>query len=53
MEVYQLEKSKEEITVLVGVAASKKALTQQGGKLQKRELPRVMNLEKESSEHFE
>ena len=46
MEVYQLEESEEEGTVLVGVGSPKKAGTQQG------ELPRVLNLEKESSEHF-
>ena len=39
--------------MLVGVAAPKKARAQQGGQLQERELPRVLNLEKESSEHFE
>ena len=52
MEVYQLEESKEEVTVLVGVGSQKKAGTQQGGQLQERELPRVLTLEKESSEHF-
>ena len=34
MEVYQLQKSEEEVTVLVGVAPSKKAGVQQGGQLQ-------------------
>ena len=35
VEVYQLEKSKVEVTVLVGVGSPKKVGTQQGGKLQK------------------
>ena len=52
MKVYQLQKSEEEVTVLVGAASSKKAGVQQGGKLQDGELPRVQNLEKESNEHF-
>ena len=46
VETYQLEESEEEATVLVGLGSPKKAETQQGG------LPRVLNLEKESSEHF-
>ena len=41
MEVYKLEESEEEVTVLVGVESPKK----QGGQLQKWELPRVLNLE--------
>ena len=52
VEVYQLQKSEEEVTVLVEVASSKKVGAQQGGQLQEGELPRVLNLEKESSEHF-
>ena len=47
MEVYKLEKS-EEITVM----SPEEAGTQQGGQLQELELPRVLILEKESSEHF-
>ena len=43
-----MEESDEEVTVLVGVESKKK----QGGLLQKLELPKVLNLEKESSEHF-
>ena len=46
MEVYQLKESEEKVTVLVDVESPIKAETQQG------ELPRVLNLEKESSEHF-
>ena len=52
VEVYKLEKSKEEVTVLVGVGSPKKAGMQQGGQLREWELPSVLNLEKESSEHF-
>ena len=52
VEVYQLQEYKEEVTVLVGVAFPKKAGAQQGGQLQEWELPRVVSLEKESSEHF-
>ena len=48
MKIYQLEESEEEVTVLVDVESQKK----QGGQLQVWELPRVLNLEKESSEHF-
>ena len=44
VEVYKLEESREEVTVI----SSEKAGTQ----LQEGELPRVLNLEKESSEHF-
>ena len=51
-EVYQLEESEEEVTLLVGVESPKKAGTQQVGQLQEWELPKVLNLEKESSEHF-
>ena len=47
MQVYQLQKSEKEVTVLVGVASPKIA-----GRLQELELPIVLNLEKESSEHF-
>ena len=49
MEVYQLDESEEEVTVLVGVGDLQK---KQRGQLQDGELPRVLNLEKESSEHF-
>ena len=38
--------------MLVDVGSPKKAGTQQGGKLQELKLPRVLNLENESSEHF-
>ena len=34
VDVYQLEESDEEVTVLVGVGSPKKAEMQQGGKLQ-------------------
>ena len=50
MKRYKLEESEKEDRVLVGVG-SPKARTQPGGQLQIRELPRVLNLEKESSEH--
>ena len=50
--MYQLEESEDEATVLVDVGSPKKAGTQQGEWLQERELPRVLNLEKETSEHF-
>ena len=39
------EESEEEVTV-------SRVGTQQGGKLQERELPRVLNLERESCEHL-
>ena len=48
MEEYQLEESDEEVTVLVGVGSPKN----QGEQFQVSELPRVLNLEKESNEHF-
>ena len=38
--------------MLVSVESPKKAGMQQGGQLQEWELPKVLNLEKESSEHF-
>ena len=47
MKVYQLEESEEEVTALVGVESPKKA-----GRAAPGELPRVLNLQKESSEHF-
>ena len=47
-----MEESEEEVIVLVGVGSPKKAETQQGGHLQEEELSRVLNLAKESSEHF-
>ena len=53
VEVYQLEESEEEDTVLVAVASPKKAGTRQRGQLQELELSRVLNLEKERGEHFE
>ena len=46
MEVYKLREK--EVTVLVGVGSPEVSGTQ----LQEGELPRVLNLEKESSEHF-
>ena len=52
MKVYQLEKSEEKGTVLAGVESPKKAEAQQRGQIQHGELPRVLNLENESSEHF-
>ena len=52
MEVHQPEESKEEVTVLVGVRSPKKAGAQQEEQLQEWELPRVLTLEKKSSEHF-
>ena len=52
MEVYQLEKSEKEVTVLIRVGSPKKTGMQQGGQLQECELSRALNLEKESSEHF-
>ena len=53
MEVYKLEESEEEVTVLVGVGFSEEAGTQQGANSRTEELPRVLNLEKESNEHFQ
>ena len=47
-----MEEPEEKDTVLAGVAPLEKAGTQQGVQLQKWELPRVLNLEKESSEHL-
>ena len=52
VEIYQLKKFEKEVTVLLGVESPKKAGVQQGGQLQEWQLPRVLNLEKESSEHF-
>ena len=52
MKIYKLEESEEEVTVLVGMGSPEEAEMQQGGQLQEGELPRVLNLEKESSEHF-
>ena len=45
VEVYKLEESKEEVTVLVDVGSPEEAGTQEGGQLQECELPRVLNLE--------
>ena len=50
MEAYKLEQAEEEVTVLVGVGSPEEAGTQHG-QLQDWELPRVLNLEKKSSEH--
>ena len=52
VEVYKLKESEKEVTVLVGVRSPEKVGTHQGGQLQEWELPRVLNLEKESSKHF-
>ena len=46
MEVYKLEKSEDEVTVLVGVGSPEEAGMQLGGKLQELELPRILNLER-------
>ena len=48
MEVYQLEESEEKDTELVGVESQKKA----GRAAPEVRAARVLNLEKESSEHF-
>ena len=48
----KLEESEKEVTVLVGVGSPEEARTQQGEQLQEWDLPRVLNLEKESSERF-
>ena len=40
------------MAVLVGVGSPEETGTQKGGQLQERELPRVLNLGKKSSEHF-
>ena len=52
MEVYKLGESEEEVTVLVGIGFPEEAGMQQGGQFQEKELPRVLNLKKESSKHF-
>ena len=49
---YTSSRSPKENTVLVGVRPPDEAGSLQGGQLQKRELSRVLNLEKENCEHI-